>query len=244
MSEQTQDEGSGSGCVTLTVAGLVIGVVVSVAISLAALIDPFDWMPPVAEIWEDCSDDWNTSVNECILHTRFPGFWGHAIANFTYARVILFDLYAGHDVFARSNAGRDEQHWYYDALATTFAELSDSPMAAELWPSLLFCNRTQVGIPSVVAPQEVGQMLRSSERRALVVVARAASGNKVVQPVVTAVAPRNEMVDFSLAANPSIAVEAVAVLEVEEALSHALQHYAVAAKEKVFERDEGTSSPD
>ena len=87
MSGQNQAEGSGSGCVTLIVAALVIGIVVSVAISLAALIDPFDWMPPVAEIWEECSDDWKTSVNECNLHTRFPGFWGHAIANFTYALV-------------------------------------------------------------------------------------------------------------------------------------------------------------
>lgn len=85
MSEQTRTEGFGSGCVTLILAALVIGVVVSVAISLAALIDPFAWMPPVAEIWEDCNDDWRTSVNECNLHTRFPGFWGHAIANFTYA---------------------------------------------------------------------------------------------------------------------------------------------------------------
>ena len=87
MSGQTQTEDSGSGCVTLILAALVIGVVVSVAISLAALIDPFAWMPPVAEIWEECSDDWRTSVNECNLHTRFPGFWGHAIANFTYALV-------------------------------------------------------------------------------------------------------------------------------------------------------------
>ena len=33
------------------------------------------------------------------------------------ARAILFDLRAGHDVFARFNARRDDQLWYYDALA-------------------------------------------------------------------------------------------------------------------------------
>ena len=43
------------------------------------------------------------------------------------ARAILFDLRAGHDVFARFNAGRDEQLWYYDALVRTFADLSDTP---------------------------------------------------------------------------------------------------------------------
>ena len=48
------------------------------------------------------------------------------------ARAILFDLRAGHDVFSRFTAGRADQRWYYDALATTFADISDSPMVAEL----------------------------------------------------------------------------------------------------------------
>lgn len=48
------------------------------------------------------------------------------------ARAILFDLEAGHDVFDRFNAGRTEVLWYYTALAEAFAELSDSPMVAEL----------------------------------------------------------------------------------------------------------------
>jgi hypothetical protein len=42
------------------------------------------------------------------------------------------DLRAGHDVFARFSADRSEQRWYYDALATTFADISDSPMVTEL----------------------------------------------------------------------------------------------------------------
>ena len=33
------------------------------------------------------------------------------------ARAILADLRAGHDVFARFNAPRQDQAWYYDALA-------------------------------------------------------------------------------------------------------------------------------
>ena len=45
------------------------------------------------------------------------------------ARAILFDLRAGRDVFARFNAPREDQAWYYDALATTFAERAPGPMA-------------------------------------------------------------------------------------------------------------------
>jgi hypothetical protein len=84
MTEQPQGDGCGSGCAVVFVAMLVIGAVIAAVISITALIDPFAWMPPVAEIWEDCSDDWKSEVNECDLHQRFPGFWVHAIVNFVY----------------------------------------------------------------------------------------------------------------------------------------------------------------
>lgn len=84
MTEQSQGDGCGSGCAVAFVVMLVIGAVIAAAISITALIDPFAWMPPVAEVWEDCSDDWKTEVNECDLHQRFPGFWVHAIVNFAY----------------------------------------------------------------------------------------------------------------------------------------------------------------
>jgi len=48
------------------------------------------------------------------------------------ARAILFDARAGHDVFACFSVPRDQQQWYYDELAETFAQLSDSPMANQL----------------------------------------------------------------------------------------------------------------
>lgn len=83
MTEQSGN-GCGTGCAGLFAAALVLSAVVAAAISITALIDPFAWMPPVAEIWEDCSDDWETEVNECDLHRRFPGFWVHAIVNFAY----------------------------------------------------------------------------------------------------------------------------------------------------------------
>lgn len=48
------------------------------------------------------------------------------------ARSILFDLRAGHDVWSRFNAGREEQAWYYGALGDAFAARTDSPMVEEL----------------------------------------------------------------------------------------------------------------
>ena len=94
MTEQSQGDGCGSGCAAAFVAILVIGALIAAAISITALIDPFAWMPPVAEIWEDCSDDWKTDVNECDLHQRFPGFWVHAIVNFAYILVAALSLFA------------------------------------------------------------------------------------------------------------------------------------------------------
>lgn len=94
MTEQSQGDGCGSGCAAAFVAMLVIGAVIAAAISITALIDPFAWMPPVAEIWEDCSDDWKTDVNECDLHQRFPGFWVHASVNFAYSIAATLSLFA------------------------------------------------------------------------------------------------------------------------------------------------------
>ncbi|HET6692613.1 MAG TPA: HD domain-containing protein [Miltoncostaeaceae bacterium] len=48
------------------------------------------------------------------------------------AGAILADLRAGRDVFARFNAPRADQQWYYEALVTTFAERAPGPMAEEL----------------------------------------------------------------------------------------------------------------
>lgn len=49
-----------------------------------------------------------------------------------YARSILFDLRAGHDVWSRFNADREQQAWYYGALADAFAARSGSPKVDEL----------------------------------------------------------------------------------------------------------------
>jgi hypothetical protein len=69
--------GSAAGCFVIAMA---IAAVVAAAISLAALVDPFDWMPTAAQIWADCEGD-------CELAHRFPGFWWHALANLVYAAI-------------------------------------------------------------------------------------------------------------------------------------------------------------
>jgi hypothetical protein len=67
---------AGLGCGLFLIA-MAIAAVVAAAISLAALVDPFDWMPTAGRIWADCEGD-------CELAHRFPGFWWHALANLAY----------------------------------------------------------------------------------------------------------------------------------------------------------------
>ena len=71
---------------------LLIGAVVDAVISVAALVDPFSWMPSVSEVWAECSDDYATSADECDLETRYPGFWLHALANFAWALASVVSL--------------------------------------------------------------------------------------------------------------------------------------------------------
>ena len=77
-------EQEGSGCAALFVVVLVIAAVVAALISLAALVDPFSWLPPVSEVWGHCQA---TAERSCDLADRFPGFWGHAAANLAYTLV-------------------------------------------------------------------------------------------------------------------------------------------------------------
>jgi hypothetical protein len=82
MASSSAKQTAGGGCVALVVVLVVVALIVMAIISLAALIDPFDWMPRVHDIWDDCSGD-------CALAHRFPGFWWHAVANLLYAAVAV-----------------------------------------------------------------------------------------------------------------------------------------------------------
>ncbi len=84
-----QDKDNAGGCLGWLGVAIVLGLVVAALISVAALVDPFSWMPPVGEIWADCDDDYATERDECALANRFPGFWIHALVNLVYAAVAL-----------------------------------------------------------------------------------------------------------------------------------------------------------
>jgi hypothetical protein len=98
----------------------------------------------VARIVDACSDTdvvpkppWRERKEAYLAHLKDPELPDGAIRvsladKLHNARAILFDLRAGHDVFARFSAGPQDQHWYYDALATAFSEVTDSPMVEEL----------------------------------------------------------------------------------------------------------------
>lgn len=82
-----QDKKSDEGGCWACLGGMVlIALVIAAVISIAALIDPFDWMPSVSEVWEDCETEVYGS-DECDLDERFPGFWWHVVANFAWALV-------------------------------------------------------------------------------------------------------------------------------------------------------------
>lgn len=85
-----EPRGEVSGWGSCMAAVLVIGVVLAALISLAALVDPFSWMPPVGEVWAECTgEELGTERDECALENRFPGFWWHAGVNVLYAAVAL-----------------------------------------------------------------------------------------------------------------------------------------------------------
>jgi hypothetical protein len=98
----------------------------------------------VADIVKACSDTdvqpkppWRARKDAYLGHLHDPalpaGTLRVSLADKLHnARAILFDLRSGQDVFSRFSASREETHRYYDELAKAFAELTDSPMMAEL----------------------------------------------------------------------------------------------------------------
>jgi hypothetical protein len=98
----------------------------------------------VADIVKACSDTdmqpkppWHARKEAYLTHLHDPALPAGALRvslsdKLHNAHAILFDLRSGHDVFSRFSASREETQWYYDELAKAFAQLTDSPMVAEL----------------------------------------------------------------------------------------------------------------
>jgi hypothetical protein len=93
----SQREGNG-GCGTIIAIFVVLALVVAGVISVAALVDPFSWLPSLGEIFGDCTDNADTALDECDLGARYPGFWTHVFINFVYVLAALGSLAA----FART----------------------------------------------------------------------------------------------------------------------------------------------
>jgi hypothetical protein len=70
-------------------------------------------------------------------------------------------------------------------------------------------------VPGLVASDDLGEVFWAGQGRAFTVVASVAGGHEVVEAVVAAVAPWDEVVDLSAAADGGVALEAAAALEVE-----------------------------
>lgn len=79
-----QQQRDGGGCGAFIAVAIVIGAVVAGVISIAALVDPFSWLPPIGEIFGDCRRS-DVPGGDCDLSARFPGFWPHVLVNFIYA---------------------------------------------------------------------------------------------------------------------------------------------------------------
>jgi hypothetical protein len=102
MEDHMDDTDGCASCIGLLLVILVVSMIVAGLISLTALVDPFGWMPPVGEIWEDCSGD-------CALAHRFDGFWVHAVVNFAWilaAAGLLIGLTTGVSSFREAREGR------------------------------------------------------------------------------------------------------------------------------------------
>ncbi len=112
----SDEPGAGWGCGGCLGALFVIGAVVATVISIAALIDPFSWMPPLGEIWAECDDDYATSVDECDLEERYPGFWGHAVVNFAWAAASVGSLTWAASAALRLREARAERFSRPDAV--------------------------------------------------------------------------------------------------------------------------------
>ena len=78
---QPQRDDEGAGCLPWIGVILAIAAVITFLLTVAALVDPFAWMPPVGEMWADCD---TADGTECDLDARYPGIWGHAALNLLY----------------------------------------------------------------------------------------------------------------------------------------------------------------
>ena len=104
------------GCVGCFVLLMIVGAVIAALVSLAALVDPFDWLPPVADVWADCDDDYSTDRDECAFEQRYPGFWWHALGNLLYAAAAATSVWVTGAAAADHRQSRLTRYSTYEAM--------------------------------------------------------------------------------------------------------------------------------
>lgn len=87
-----QKSGEGAGCGGCFAFAVLAALVIAAAMSVAAVVDPFDWYPSLDELWATCSDGSGTDGDGCSYDQRFPGFWWHLSVNLVYAVAVLVAL--------------------------------------------------------------------------------------------------------------------------------------------------------
>ena len=114
-----------------------------------------NWGSRVAKIVQGCTDgipdangkkaDWHTRKRKYLEHflsVENDTLLVSACDKLHNARAIVSDLRAGHDVFARFNAGRDGTLWYYQSLAKTISSRlgQTAPLARELTSAVTYMS--------------------------------------------------------------------------------------------------------
>jgi len=78
----------GIGCGTLIAIFVAIALILAAAISIAAIVDPFSWVPSLHQIF-GCTDNPQTTIDECDTTRRYPDFWFHVVINLLYVFMSL-----------------------------------------------------------------------------------------------------------------------------------------------------------
>jgi (p)ppGpp synthase/HD superfamily hydrolase len=114
-----------------------------------------NWGSRVAKIVQDCTDgvpdadgkkaDWHTRKRkylEHLLSVDIDSLLVSACDKLHNASAIVSDLRAGHDVFARFNAGRDGTLWYYRGLSEAISSRLGvaAPIARELTSAVTYMS--------------------------------------------------------------------------------------------------------
>lgn len=93
MAAQGNNDADGcAGCLGFLAVAFVIALIIGAVISIAALVDPFSWLPSVTEVWEDPDSDGDYGFEEAAFKERYPDFGWRVVANVAWTLVAAIAL--------------------------------------------------------------------------------------------------------------------------------------------------------